>query len=41
MGCIFQLMAIALVNNAVVVTRNYRDFSLVPKLKIEDWSRQD
>lgn len=34
-----QIAAIALANNATVVTCNYRDFSLVPGLTMVDWSK--
>jgi tRNA(fMet)-specific endonuclease VapC len=33
-----KIAAIALANDATVITRNTRDFSRVPNLKFEDWS---
>jgi tRNA(fMet)-specific endonuclease VapC len=33
-----RIASIALVNNATIVTRNYKDFSQIPNLKIENWA---
>lgn len=33
-----RIASIALTQNTIVVTRNYKDFSQVPNLKIENWA---
>jgi tRNA(fMet)-specific endonuclease VapC len=33
-----QIAAIALLNNATVITRNQRHFSEIPELRFEDWT---
>ena len=35
-----KIASIALVNNALLITANLRDFSLVPELRCENWLRQ-
>ena len=32
-----RIAAIALANNGIMVTRNHKDFSLIPNLQIADW----
>ena len=33
-----RIAAVALVNDAILVTQNYKDFIKVPNLKMEDWT---
>lgn len=33
-----RIAAIVLANNGIMVTRNHKDFSLIPNLQIEDWT---
>jgi tRNA(fMet)-specific endonuclease VapC len=35
-----KIASIALVNDALLVTANLRDFSLVPQLRCENWLRR-
>lgn len=34
-----KIAAVALAHNATVLTRNVKDFSLVPGLRVEDWTQ--
>lgn len=36
-----RIASIVLANKATLLTRNYRDFSQVPNLIIDDWTRED
>jgi tRNA(fMet)-specific endonuclease VapC len=36
-----RIASIALANKATLLTRNHRDFSQVPNLIIDDWTRED
>lgn len=38
-GMDLKIAAVALAHNAILLTRNLRDFSQVPRLKAEDWTR--
>lgn len=35
-----RIASIVLANQAILLTRNYQDFSQVPDLNIQDWTRQ-
>jgi tRNA(fMet)-specific endonuclease VapC len=36
-----RIASIVLANKATLLTRNYRDFSQIPNLIIDDWTRED